>query len=47
MYYVRKKVDVSSVTQAEDKTARVDYEKLKCEEVSGVRGSLDRILDSR
>lgn len=47
MYYKHKKVEVSTIKQPEDKAVRCDYEKLKCEELSGIRGSVDKILDSR
>jgi len=47
LYYKHKKVEVSTIKQPEDKATRVDYEKQKCEELSGIRGTVDRILDSR
>lgn len=47
MYYHQKNTKISTVSQPEDKHHRFDYEKMKCEELSGIRGSEMKISDSR
>lgn len=47
MYYKGKKVDVSKFKQIEDKFSRFEYEKIRIDVASGLRGLDEKIKDSR
>lgn len=47
MYYKRKKHDVSSVKQSEDKYTHYDYGKVHVDYSSGLIGENENIKDSR